>query len=178
MAPAADAEGNASKGGAVEEPQLSGEQEASLASRVLFSWVSPLVARGHRLKLQLDELFELWPEDRAEALAAADAAFCARSASTPTLHARLLHATRRHLLQASCCRLLYCAAQLASPMLLRHLVMSVALEESVGLGIQWGACAPLACACIFRCFPSFPCVRRLVLTCLRVLQRSYSPASQ
>ena len=62
MAPAADAEGDASKGGAVEEPQLAGEQEASLASRVLFSWVSPLVARGHRRKLQLDELFELTAE--------------------------------------------------------------------------------------------------------------------
>ena len=116
-----------------------------MASRVLFSWVAPLVSRGYRRKLQLDELFELWPEDRAEALAAADAAFCAAFASPPTLLARLLHATRRHLLQASCCRLLYCAAQLASPMLLRRLVMSVALEKPVGDGLLFGACVSPRC---------------------------------
>ena len=142
MAPAADAERDAPAPSGADEgvdskkenyPQLAGEQEASLASRVLFSWVSPLVSRGYSRKLQLDELFELWPEDRAEALAAADADFCARSPCAPSLRSRLLHATRRQLLQASFCRLLYCAAQLASPMLLRHLVMSVALEESVQL---------------------------------------------
>ena len=155
MAPAApaDAEGNGDapalsavddgvdlKPATAAEPQLPGEQDASMASRVLFSWVAPLVSRGYRRKLQLDELFELRPEDRAEALAAADAAFCATFASPPTLLARLLHATRRHLLQASCCRLLYCAAQLASPMLLRRLVMSVALEKPVGDGLLFGAC--------------------------------------
>jgi ABC-type multidrug transport system fused ATPase/permease subunit len=121
-----------------EEPRLLGEAHASLVSRALFTWVSPLVSRGYRRKLQPSELFELWPEDRADALADADAAFCAASApAVPTLHARLRHATRRHLLQASCCRLFYSASQLAAPMLLRRLVRSVALQQPVGDGLLW-----------------------------------------
>ena len=119
------------------EPRLPSESDASVLSRVFFTWVSPLVARGYGRKLEADELFELWPQDRAEALASADAAFCARFTEPPSLQRRLLHATRRQLLQGSCCRLVYSASQLAAPMLLRLLVFSVALGRGVSDGLCW-----------------------------------------
>jgi ABC-type multidrug transport system fused ATPase/permease subunit len=123
--------------------RLASEHSAGPLSRALFVWVGALIARGSSSKLRLEDLFELWPEDRADALTAADAAFCAGCAAAPTLQARLVHAMRRHMMLASLCRALYVGGQCAFPMLLRRLVAAVALQEPVGNCVLW-ACV-LAC---------------------------------
>jgi len=105
--------------------------EVSLLSRAFFTYVSPLIAHGaSKNKLNLADLLPNWPQDEAAQLVAADAAFCSsQPGKRASLRARLVHATRRQLCQAFCCRAVYAAAQLAFPMLLQLLVRGVASND-------------------------------------------------
>jgi ABC-type multidrug transport system fused ATPase/permease subunit len=119
--------------------RCSDEAAASWASRLCFAWVAPLIERGYARRLSPDELPALWPEDCCAALVAADAAYCRRSppGRPLLLRARLLHASRRHLLLASAARAIYTASQLSFPMLLRRLVASVSLQQPLSSGLLW-----------------------------------------
>lgn len=123
------------------------EHDTNPVSRLFFSYVSPTIALGFRQRLSLANLPPLWPEDTAEALISADAAFCARSRSPPSLGRRLAECSRRHLLLASASRAVYSAGQLAMPMMLRAVVAVIVRGESPATGVRWAFA--LACVSAF-----------------------------
>lgn len=129
MAPGADYAKPAAAAPAA--PQLLREDETSLLSRVFFMHVAPLISWASKSnRVELAHLPELWPQDRAAELVAADEAYCASFPVRPRLRDRLLRASARQLLQASACRAIYCAAQLAFPMLLQRVVRAVATKDT------------------------------------------------
>lgn len=82
-------------------------------------------------------LFDIPDDDKAASLVAADAEYCRRRAGPagepPHLRYRIVHAVRRDFLVGSAFKAIYVGQQLASPMVLRLLVGSIAQDKTIGV---------------------------------------------
>ena len=125
------------------KPASSGEDAAGFFSQLFFSWVTPLLTRGVKLRGAL-HAYDLWPLSRgdtaheltqatiqgmsaSQADVDATAGMFGREPVTPAQFARIVATLARARMGLSAIAMvLYCAASLCSPILLRGLVQSIA----------------------------------------------------
>ncbi|KAL6768590.1 hypothetical protein ACKKBF_B11340 [Auxenochlorella protothecoides x Auxenochlorella symbiontica] len=116
------------------------EQGAGLVSRLLFTWVDPLLAKGLHKSLDAEDLWGTMPEDAAGEVAAAFQWHLASTASSSAqphgrVHAALWRCYRGRLLWSGVVKLLHDCVMLASPVLLQRLLVHVQQRGSPWIGL-------------------------------------------
>lgn len=120
------------------------EQGAGLVSRLLFTWVDPLLAKGLHKSLDAEDLWGTMPEDAAGEVAAAFQWHLASTASSSAqphgrVHAALWRCYRGRLLWSGVVKLLHDCVMLASPVLLQRLLVHVQQRWAGGRTLHAGA---------------------------------------
>jgi ATP-binding cassette, subfamily C (CFTR/MRP), member 1 len=124
--------------------RVSPEGAANFFSTLTFWWLTPLMVLGYRKPLEMDDLWELDPDEAVDRLAGAFAHAWAQQQARPrpSLLRALAAAFGRPMLFAAPFKLLQDLLAFVQPLLLRQLLLFVASYDPTGSGSSSGPSVP------------------------------------